>query len=27
LARPKGLILANIDWGGLFFKFSFKKDF
>jgi hypothetical protein len=27
LARPKGIILANIDWGGLFFKFSFKKDF
>jgi hypothetical protein len=25
LARPKGLVLANIDWGGLFLKFYFKK--
>jgi hypothetical protein len=25
LARPKWLVLANIDWGGLFLKFYFKK--
>jgi hypothetical protein len=26
LARPKGLLLANIVWGELFLKFYFKKD-
>jgi hypothetical protein len=25
LAQPKVLVLANIDWGGLFLKFYFKK--
>jgi hypothetical protein len=25
LARPKGLVLANIVWGELFIKFYFKK--
>jgi hypothetical protein len=25
LARPKRLVLANIDWGVLFLKFYFKK--
>jgi hypothetical protein len=25
LARPKGLVIANIVWGELFLKFYFKK--